>query len=266
MKHISVFVLDLLFLTALFVISGCQAEPKEPDLKSVAIAVNFDPTTEIDSNVQISEKKTLDLSAEDKQKIFRDEAKFATLQRVVAKLQPSDMFYLTSVTKNSLQTSVPLSFELPTARNNKESRRFLSARESELKRVGDWFEIIGNNPPCPNSTIYCSDVFSSVTASARFLQKSNGSRKVLFVLSDMQDNITRAKCFPPDTFRDTHVVILYAFPTSQSPKDYEPFRQCLLEIFKTGNPRSVRILFPTEARAFNFEDFMTEVRRDNTDD
>lgn len=243
-------------------ISGCSNETPTPNLKqTVTIAVDFDPTTEIETIVQKSEKGTLVLSAEDKQKMFRDEATAIVTEKIVAKLLPSDVFYISSVSHNSQQTSVPISFELPSGRNNKEKQKFLSVRENNKQKVGEWFETVGNNPPCPNNKTLCSDIFSSVTASARFLQKSKNSRKALLIFSDLQDNITRVKSFPPETLQDIDVIILYAFPISKSPKDYEPFRQCLLEIFKTGNPRSVRVLFPTEARSFNFEEFMTEMRR-----
>jgi hypothetical protein len=267
MNNISLRVPVLILALAILIgISGCQNEPVQPELKqSVAIAVNFDPTTEIESIIQKSEKAISDLLAEEKQKKFRDEIQAAVLLRIVAKLQPSDVLHLSSVSRNSLQTVTPLSCELPTARNNKERQRFLAARENAKQKVEKWFEITGNNPPCPNSKTLCSDIFNSVLASAHFL-KSKPARKVLFAFSDMQDNITRIKSFPPDAFRDIDIVILYAFPISKSPKDYEPFRQHLLETFKTGNPRSVRVLFPTEARTFNFEEFMTEIRRNDDND
>ncbi len=252
-------VLLVIVTTALTV--ACQGVSTGPDTRSsVAVAITFDPTTELEPPAQGSDDGS-PLQRGESWGVFRAECKVAAIEKILPKLLPGDAFYISSISRNSLQTAQPISLELPPARNIKEKQTFLTQRGNATKRVGDWFDAIGDNPPCANTKTLCSDIFGSITASANFLIKSKASRKVLFAFTDGQDNITRAGSFPSKAFQNIDVVVLYAFPVSRFPKDYEPFRERLLDVFSTGTPRSVQVLFPVEARSFDFEKYVNEIRR-----
>ena len=236
------------WLVVALVCGGCQmaCPPPPRNTPSIDFSVVFDPTTVIDTTTEE----------------FLGEVKPIVANSIAAKMQPADAFSLFAVSANSFQTIEPISIQLPLARNRNEQNLFLNKRNELYQKVGVWFDNIKANPPCHHQKTPCSDIYSSILIAAQSLRESKTSRQVLWVFSDMQENITHIQKLPKDSLQNIEVVILFAFPQSKNPKDYEPFRQQLTNIFETAKPRSLKIHFPSEARVFDFQKFIDVLRRE----
>ncbi len=181
-------------------------------------------------------------------------------KKIAARLLPGDSMFVTSVAANSRQDTAPLLFPARPARNQAETANFLTARESFVKSVDDWHTRLVVKPPTR------SDIFPAIAVGADQLHSSgrmNGldsPHKIEIIMSDMQDNITRGRAFTT-SLDGIDLLVLFAFPPSQAPADYEPFRQQLTRTLQASHPRSLRILFPSEALAFNITDYLAESRR-----
>jgi hypothetical protein len=173
---------------------------------------------------------------------------------IAIRLLPGDSMFVTSIAANSRQDAAPISFPARQARNQAETGEFINARNTFVKNLEQWHGKLIDKPPTH------SDIFDSIALGADHLHSGPTPRKVLIAMSDMQDNVTRGRLFT-SSLENIDVLVLFAYPHSQAPADYEPFRQALTKIFQKGRPRSLRILFPTEAVGFNVIAYLGEIRR-----
>ncbi len=241
----------LLLAFSCILLSACLNTNEDRAVTVVAIAVVFDPTTELDMNSVPGAGNTS----------FQDQIRSTVRDRIVSKLQPNDDLACVSVTDNAPQVSNTLLFDLPPDRTSKEKKKFLESREQAKITVDKWFETLRDSPPCKDPRKPCSDIWGAMLLAADALRRSDNKGKLMIVFSDMQENIRKSSSLPPASLANIDVVVLFAFPRSKRPTDYEPFRLELLKVVNTANPRSARVLFPAEAPTFNYEEAVGELRR-----
>lgn len=185
---------------------------------------------------------------------FVDNMRFHN-QAIAARLLPGDSMFATSVAANSRQDAAPVVFPALPARNQAEITNFIAKRNTFVKDLEAWHKKLTSNPPRR------SDILNSIGVCADHLHATQAGRKVLLVMSDMQDNVTRGRSFSI-SLENIDVVVLFAYPPSRKPGDYEAFREGLTHMFQKGHPRSLRILFPTDAASFDANAYLNGLRRE----
>jgi hypothetical protein len=247
----------LIFVAALLILcAACEPVTPPPDRRaSVSTSIVIDPTVELEP--------VLAPSADDSRHVFVKDCRSIVIDHILPHVVPGDVVHLTSISQNSAHGGQPVRLAFPRARNNRERQAFIGLRGSSIEQVGSWFGGIAEHLPCVDPKTPCSDVFSAVRTAAGLLSQDRTERKVLVILSDGQDTTAAQRtAFAANAFQGIDIVVLYAFPPSRRPADYEPYRMQLINTLAAGHPRSIRVLLPTEARSFDLAAFIDQLRRE----
>jgi len=236
-QRFKIFIAWILGTIALFTCACRNAQVVE---ESLSAAVVVDPTTVLEGSS------------------FLQDANGRVRQLIDSCVLPDDSFLLFSVASNSNQQASSLNLDFPTARNLAEKKRFIEFRAESSSKADGWFAQL---KPCGDPREECSDIYSSISAAAQALKRTDSERKLLLVLSDMQENVREYRSLPPESLRGIDVVVLYAFPKSRNPGDYEEHRRSIMDLMLTGRPSTVVILFPAEASAFDLASEIKKIRR-----
>ena len=222
-------VLALSFAVASMSLSGCKTTPAPP-ANSVAVAEVADLSRSFD--------------------YVRDAEEAAI--KIAATLQPGDTMWVGAISENSLKKLDPLSLSTQKARTPNEIAAFLESRNQFKSRIGEWFGALKVKPQ-PGS-----DVCSAIRAAVYELNRSPAKKKALLVFSDMNDTVSR-QC--DVALAGIDVRLLYVYPLKNRPAVYSNYAERVRAQVAAASPASLEILFPVQAKTFEAERFISDLRR-----
>jgi hypothetical protein len=178
----------------------------------------------------------------------------ASIGKIAGTLQPNDVLWIGAISENSLKKIPPLLFPARKARTTAEKAEFINARKQFQAEIAEWFtKVKAMKHPG-------SDVYSAMRAAVYELNRTAANKKVLLVYSDMADTVTRRGDLD---LTGIEVRVLYVYPGNKGATAYANYGERVKATLAEAHPASLEVLFPVQAKSFQSDRFVAELRRRN---